>query len=97
MVLQIAKQVLTVYSWLVIGALLYFLWRIARFYQDASGQHVGHRLLVLPGALLTAGVIWYLCHDSDFIGQPIGDVLLFAGGILLFLFSEHLQKLMTGE
>ncbi len=97
MLLQITKYVLTVYSWLAIGALLFFLWRIAGFYQDASGQRVGHRFLLLPGALLIGGLIWYLVHDIDFIGKPIGDLLLFGGGILLVLFSERLQKLMTGE
>lgn len=97
MLLQMAKHVLTVYSWLVIGTLLFFLWRIASFYANASGQHVGHRFLLLPGALLAAGVVWYLGHDSNFVGQPIGDLLLFAGGILLFFFSGRLQKLMTGE
>ena len=97
MLLQITKQILTVYSWLVIAALLYFLWRIASFYADASGQRVGHQFLLIPGALLAAGVIWYLRYESDFIGQPIADLLLFGGGILLFFFSGRLQKLMTGE
>jgi hypothetical protein len=97
MFLQVAKQVLIVYSWLVIGALLFFLWRIASFYENASGHPVGHRFLILPGAILAAGVIWYLRSDSDFVGQPIGDLLLFTGGILLFLFTERLQRLMTGE
>ncbi len=97
MLLQIAKWVLTVYSWLVVGALLYFLWRIASFYANASGQRVGHRFLLLPGALLAAGVVWYLQYDRDFVGQPTADLLLFGGGILLFFFSGRLQKLMTGE
>jgi len=97
MLLQITKWILSVYSWLVIGALLYFLWRIASFYANASGQRVGHRFLLLPGILLAAGVIWYLRSDTDFVGQPAGDLLLFAGGILLFFFSGRLQKLMTGE
>jgi hypothetical protein len=97
MALQIVKKALIVYSWLVIGGLLFFLWRIAGFYQNASGQHVRPRLLLFPGALLTAGVTWYLFHNADFIGQPIGDLLLFLGGMLLFLFSERLQRLMTGE
>lgn len=97
MLLQIAKQILTVYSWLVIGALMCFLWRIAGFYEDASGQKVGHRFLLLPAALLAAGVVMYLCHNSDFIGQPVADLLLFLGGFLFFLFGSQLQKTMTGE
>ena len=97
MFMQIAKQVLTVYSWLIIGALLFVLWRIAAFYEDASGHRVGARFLLLPGALLVAGVIWYLRYDCDFVGRPVGDLLLFAGGTLLMLFGSRLQKLMTGK
>jgi hypothetical protein len=97
MILQIVKQVLTVYSWLVVGALLVLLWRIAGFYEDASGQKVGHQFLLLPGALLAAGVIWYLRHNRDFVGEPIGDLLLFSGGTLLILFGSRLQNLMTGK
>jgi hypothetical protein len=97
MLLETVKQLLAVYSWLVIGVLFFFLWRIARFYEDASGQRVGPRFLLLPGLLLAAGAVWYLLRDNDFVGQPAGDLLLFAGGILLFLFSNRLQKLMTGE
>lgn len=97
MVLEIIQQILAVYSWAVIGALLVFLWHVAGFYERASGERVGHRFLLIPAALLTAGVAWYLGHDSDFVGQPLGDALLFAGGLLLLLFSNRLQKLMTGE
>lgn len=95
--MEIAKTILATYAWIVVGVLFFFLWRIAGFYEAASGQRVGHRFLVFPGVLLAAGVIWYLFHDSDFVGQPVGDILLFVGGILLFLFSNRLEKLMTGE
>jgi hypothetical protein len=97
MLLLVTKQILAIYSWFVIGIMLFFLWHVAGFYERASGQRVGHRFLVLPGVLLAAGVIWYLLHDSDFVGQPLGDLLLCGGGILLLLFSSRLQKLMTGE
>lgn len=97
MLLHVTKQILAIYSWLVIGIMLFFLWQVAGFYERASGQRVGHRFLLLPGVLLAGGVIWYLLHDSDFVGQPLGDLLLCGGGILLLLFSNRLQRLMTGE
>lgn len=97
MVLQVTKQVLAIYSWLVIGALFFFLWRIAAFFEQASGQRIGYRFLVVPGLLLGAGAIWYLRYDNDFVGQPVADLLLFGGGILLVLFGSRLQNLMTGE
>jgi hypothetical protein len=94
---QTAKQILAAYSWLVIGALLFFLWRIARFYERASGQRVAHWLLAIPGALLASGVMLYVRHDADFVGLPSADLLLFAGGIMVLIFCSRLQKLMTGE
>jgi ABC-type Fe3+ transport system permease subunit len=97
MPLQIAKSILAVYAWIVVGVLFVFLWRIASFFGRASRQRVRHRLLVLPGVLLAAGVVWYLLHNRDFVGEPVGDLLLFSGGSLLFLFSSRLERLMTGE
>lgn len=97
MVYQTGKQILAIYSWLVIGVLFFFLWRIASFYEHASGERVGHHLLLLPGVLMGAGAVLYLQVDADFVGLPTADLLLFAGGILLLIFGSRLQKLMTGE
>ena len=95
--MQIVKSILAVYAWIVVGVLLFFLWRIANFYERASGKRVGSRFLALPGVLIAAGAIWYGLHCIDFVGQPVGDLLLFGGGSLLFLFSTRLVRLMTGE
>ena len=95
--MDVIKYSLTIFSWIVIGVLIVFLWRIAYFYEKTSGQRVIHYLLVLPVMLLVAGVVWYLVRDIEFMGQPVGDLLLFGGGSLLFMFGGHLQELMTGE
>ena len=95
--MQIVKSVLTVYAWLIVGVLLFFLWHIATFYERASGKRVGSRFLALPAVLMAAGAFWYGLHSIDFVGQPVGDLLLFGGGSLLFLFSTRLVRLMTGE
>ena len=96
-VMVVTKYALSIYSWLVVGVLMLFLWRIARFYEKTSGQRVAHYLLVFPVVLLIAGVTWYLLHDVEFIENPAGNMLLFGGGLLLFMFGGHLQELMTGE
>jgi hypothetical protein len=88
---------LSMYSWAVIGVLLLFLWRIAYFYEETSGQYVGHLFLIVPASLLIAGAIWYLGHSIKFIGSPIGNILLSLGGFILYLFGSRLQKLMTGR
>lgn len=95
--MQIIKLILIAYSWLVIGILLVFLERIAYFYEKTSGQRVAYYFLVIPSLLLAVSTIWYLVYDVEFIGQPISDLWLFVGGLLLLLFALRLQELMTGE
>ncbi len=94
--MEIIKYVLTVYSWVAIGILLVFLGRIAYFYEKTSGQETGYYLLILPGLLLLAGAVWYLWHEIEFTGQPVGDLLLFGGGVLLGTFGVRLQEFMMG-
>ena len=95
--MKVIQVTLTVYSWAVIGILIVFLGRIAYFYEKTSGQRVSYCFLLLPALLLAAGAIWYLVYNKEFIGQPIGDLLLFVGGVLLCLFGARLQGSMTGE
>jgi hypothetical protein len=95
--MQILEYILAIWSWVVIGVLIVFLWRIAYFYQKTSGQRVGYHLLVVAVLLLTAGAIWYLVASVEFTGEPGADLLLFGGGLLFFVFGGRLQELMTGE
>ena len=95
--MTVTAYVLSVVSWVAISMLMVFLGRIAYFYEKTSGQRVRYYLIIVPSALLVAGAIWYLIHDVDFIVQPVGDALLFGGGLLLFLFGIRLQEFMTGE
>ncbi len=95
--MEVVKYALTIYSWTVIGVLIAFLWRIAYFYEKTSGQRVRYYLLNLPSLLLAIAVIWYLVRDVEFTGEPAGDLFLFSGGLLLWMFGFRLQELMTGE
>ena len=95
--MEIIKYILTIYSWAAIGVLLVFLGRIAYFYEKTSGQQTGYYFLFLPSLLLIAGAGWYLVKNVEFTGQPIGDLLLFGGGLLLSVFGIRLQEFMTGE
>lgn len=97
--MQIIKLMLATWSWSVILVLVFFLGRIAYFYEKTSGQSVGYRLLVVPACLFMTGAIYYLFvrGNVDFVTEPIGDLLLMLGGLFLLLFSVRLQELMTGE
>ena len=95
--MEIIKYVLAIYSWVAIGMLLVFLGRIAYFYEKTSGHQTGYYFLLLPTLLLGAGAVWYLMYNVEFTGQPIGDLLLCGGGVLLSVFGIRLQEFMTGE
>ncbi|HET90157.1 MAG TPA: hypothetical protein ENN99_05380 [Chloroflexi bacterium] len=94
--MKILTIILSIYSWSIIGVLLLFLVRIAYFYEKTSGQKTSYRLLAVPILLLAGGVGWYLFHGGTFIGEPVGDLLLFGGGALLSAFGIRLQEFMTG-
>jgi membrane protein CcdC involved in cytochrome C biogenesis len=95
--MEIIKYILAIYSWVAIGILIFFLARIAYFYEKTSGQQTSYYFLIIPAVMMTTGVVWYLMFNVEFTGQPIGDLLLFGGGVLLFAFSTRLQEFMTGE
>ena len=95
--MEAIKYILAIYSWVVIGMLIVFLWRIAYFYEKTSGQRVRYYSVIVPSLLLATGAIWYIVRNVEFTGEPAGDLLLFLGGLLLFLFGGCLQELMTGE
>ena len=95
--MDIIKYVLSAYSWVIVGVLLLFLGRIAYFYEETSGQRTGYYFLIVPALLLTTGAIWYFVRNVEFTGEPIADLLLFGGGVLLSVFGARLQGFMTGE
>jgi hypothetical protein len=84
-------------SWLGITIMAFFLWRIARFYEQSSGEPAHSWLFVFPTLLLPLGALCYLITDTCFVGVPIGDILLFLGGITLLLAAALLQQVMMGE
>ena len=95
--MEMIQRLLAAYSWAIVGVLLVFLWRIAWFYEKASEKSVGHKALLIPGFLLATGAVSYMVLAIDFVGEIVGDLLLFGGGVGLWLFGAHLQNLMTGE
>jgi len=101
--MTILISILTLYSWIVVAGLILILVLIARFYQKkyaelydtASGQKTFSALFGIPLVLfvISAGRYVLVC---DFVGDLIGDLALFVGGVTLAALAYRLQRLMTG-
>lgn len=84
-------------AWAGITVIVFFLWRIARFYEQSSEESAHSWLFLFPMVLLPLGAAFYMVYDVKFVGFPSGDLLLFGGGISLLLAAILLQQIMMGE
>lgn len=86
----------TLYIWVAVGALIVILSRVARFYQITSGRRSYYQLFWLPPALMGWGALRY-AGQAVLAGDVLGDLLMLAGGLLLFGLGYYLFRLMTGS
>ncbi len=89
-----AHQSLTLLSWFAIAIVLVILLLIARFYESVSGERTYFWLFGAPI------ILWGIASARyAFLGQvggdPLGDVLWLAGGLLLACLCIYLYNLMT--
>ncbi len=89
-------RVLGVYAWLLVAALLLFLYGIARFYQRTARERSNYRLFLLPLTFFVAAAVRY-AWLGGVTGDPFGDGLLFLGGVSLFAVGSFLDRLMMGR
>ncbi len=88
-------RLLTLYSWLAIGALVGMLALIARFYQLRSGERSHYRLFLIPLALLVVGGVLQALWGEFPAGSPASEALLCLGGSGLLGLGYLLLQLMT--
>lgn len=86
----------TLYSWLMVSALIVIVYRIARFYQLTSGRRSYYQLFSVPLALLTGSALIYAAAGV-LVGQAVADVLAALGGAALAVLGGYLLHLMTGS
>lgn len=91
-----AIRILALLTWAEIGFLIFVLWRIARFYEHSSGRRAYSYLFLLPLVFLSAGALYYIVLDVDFLGSAPADLLLFLGGACLALATSLLSQIMMG-
>jgi len=89
-----AHQGLTIFAWFVLTSLLTILLLIARFYQNVSGERTYYWTFGLPIIIFGAASARYAFLDR-IGGDPLGDMLSLAGGLLLAGICIYLYNLMT--
>ncbi|MAS32822.1 MAG: hypothetical protein CL610_02370 [Anaerolineaceae bacterium] len=88
------SQILLLYVWFPLAVVIAILLLIARYYQNFSGDPTHYRLYLVPLVLFGAGSVRYASIDRV-AGDPLGDVLTAAAGLLLIILSLRLYHLMT--
>jgi membrane-associated phospholipid phosphatase len=91
------SQLLTLYSWFVLTAVLAFLILIARFYQKFSRVRMYFRLFFIPVLLFGAAAVRYANIDRV-AHDPYADLLTASGGVLLALLCAYVYyRMMAGR
>ncbi len=86
------SQLLTLYSWFPLAALLFFLLLIARLYERFSGEKTRYRLFVIP-------IVLFGIHTVYQTNQASGDSFIMGllpavGGLLLIGLCVQLYRKM---
>ncbi len=84
------------YSWALGAAVIFFLFLIAKFYQDKAGQRSYYGAFLLPLVAFVAAALIYAWHGQDLVGNERADLLFFGGGAALLAASSYLRRLMVG-
>jgi hypothetical protein len=88
------SQLVLLYTWFALAALIALMLVIARFYQHFSGEPMAYRLFLLPMLLFGIASVRYASIDR-IGGDLLGDVLAGAAGALLAACAIHLYHRMT--
>ena len=97
-------SVLTLYSWIAVGVMIWVLIQIARFYQvkhaelyqDTPKHRTYYALFIIP-LLLFGFAAGRYAWRGDLAGDLLGDLAFAAGGAVLSVSSYYLYRLMTGR
>lgn len=88
------NQLLTLYTWFPLAALLFFLLLIARFYEKFSGERTYFRFFSMPLLFFGSGAVRYASINT-IAGDALGDLLFALGGAALLLLCAALYSRMV--
>ena len=80
----------------MICILVYFLFTIARFYEEKSGRRSFYSLFLIPIGLFAIAAIKYGFSQQNIVGDFWGDLIRFFGGVVLGGAGYFLLRLMIG-
>lgn len=86
-------QLLSLYTWFVLTALILIVMLIARFYQQFSGINTRYRWFTLPIGCFAGAVLRYNSVDR-IAGDSLGDVLAGVGSAVLIWLIVRLTRQM---
>lgn len=82
------------YVWFPLALLLVFLLLIARFYERFASERTFFSLFAFPILFFGVAIMRYASLNR-IAGDPLADVLMAAGGIMLMALCSFLYLLMT--
>jgi len=94
--MTVLHVLLTLYNWLLVGALIVIVYRIARFYELTSGRRSYYQFFGVPLLLLTGSALIYAAAGV-LVGDAAADTLAALGGAALMVLGGFLLRLMTGS
>lgn len=94
--MTVINTILTIYSWVIIGILLFFLFSIARFYERKSGRRSYYMAYIIPIVLFLLAAFRYAFLAPAISGDMWSDAMRFLGGITVGGFGFFLLRLMVG-
>jgi hypothetical protein len=89
------SQLLLLYTWFALAAVLGFLLLIARFYERFSGERMRYRWFVLPIIGYGLASVRYASIDR-LGGDALGDALAALAGVALMVLCAHMLQRMVG-
>lgn len=102
--MKIISQLLTIYSWIIASALVFFLFAIARFFNrrrqekaSPSRKHLQHWWLMVAIIAFILGAGFYALSGGYIVaGIPTADALRIIGGTIVIFVGLSMMNSMLG-
>ena len=88
------NQILMVYTWFPLSAMLAILLLIGRFYEKQTGEATRYGLFLVPILCFGLATI-YNARANQVVGLAAGDLLFMVGGVVLAYLCWQLYRNMT--